>query len=140
MHDTVCPHYTDMLLNIEKGHSFLLKEFGVRPRAAWSLEPYGHSEMNARLWAESGIEAMFVKEMDPEDRENRIKNQSMEFIWRPNYWNVGKKAELFTHVIYDFHVSPFDLVLDKKDPRPKPDDNKPSKPLDPKDPSDDPKD
>ncbi len=66
----------------------------------------------------------------------------MEFIWRPNFWNVGKKAELFTHVIYDFHVSPFDLVLDKKSPPPRPphddDGPKPPKPVDPPiDPSED---
>ena len=47
----------------------------------------------------------------------------MEQLWRPNFWHIGRKAELFTHVIYDFDVSPFDLILDahhKVEPMPAP--------------------
>ena len=37
----------------------------------------------------------------------------MEFIWRPNFQHLGRKAEIFTHVFYDFFASPLDFdVLD----------------------------
>lgn len=112
MHEDSCPHYADMLHNIFKGHQFLYNEFWIFPRVAWSLDMYGHSSTNARLYAESGIEAMFIKNVDPEERKQRLANSSMEFIWRPQFLNLGRKAELFTHLFYDFDTSPFDLVVE----------------------------
>lgn len=35
MHDEACTHYEDMINNMMKGHDFLMKEFGIRPRIAW---------------------------------------------------------------------------------------------------------
>ena len=35
----------------------------------------------------------------------------MEFIWRPEFDHLGRKAEIFTHIIYDFSISPFDLFV-----------------------------
>ncbi|CDW86710.1 glycosyl hydrolases family 38 protein [Stylonychia lemnae] len=111
-HDNVCPHYSDMLLNLHRGHQFLVSEFGVHPRVAWNLDPYGHSDANARLLAESGIEALYFKSVDPQDRENRLASKTMETLWRPSFWHLGRKAEIFTHVMYDFEISPFDLIID----------------------------
>ena len=73
---------------------------------------YGHSSTNARLYSESGIEAIYIRHIDPTERQVRMQNQTMEFIWRPNFYNLGKKAQLFAHVIYDFETSPFDLVVE----------------------------
>jgi len=42
-----------------------MKEFMVHPRVAWNLDPYGHSDTNARLLAESGIEALYMRSVDP---------------------------------------------------------------------------
>ena len=44
---------------------FLQKEFGDTPRVAWSLDTSGHSSANARLLAESGIESLFLLNVDP---------------------------------------------------------------------------
>jgi hypothetical protein len=35
MHDEACPTYKDMILNMQKGHDFLMKEFGFRPHVGW---------------------------------------------------------------------------------------------------------
>ncbi len=35
MHDEACPIYEDMINNMQIGHNFILKEFGVRPRIGW---------------------------------------------------------------------------------------------------------
>jgi hypothetical protein len=35
MHDEACPHYEDMINNMQMGHQFALKEFGVAPRIGW---------------------------------------------------------------------------------------------------------
>jgi hypothetical protein len=35
MHDEACPTYEDMLNNMQIGHEFVLKEFGIKPRIGW---------------------------------------------------------------------------------------------------------
>ena len=60
MHDEACPTYTDMIFNMMLGHDFILKEFGVKPRIGWHIDPFGHSAVNARLFAEMGFDAFFV--------------------------------------------------------------------------------
>lgn len=50
----------------------------------------------------------------------------MEFIWRPDYFELGLRPQVFTHVMYDFEVSPFDLIVDgheKIEPVPEEEDN-----------------
>ena len=111
-HQDACPHYADIMHNIFKGHQYLYNEFWIFPRVAWSLDMYGHSSTNARLYSESGIEAIYIRQIDPTERQVRMNNQTMEFIWRPNFYNLGKKAQLFAHVIYDFDTSPFDLIVE----------------------------
>lgn len=64
MHDEAGPHYEDMINNMMKGHEFLLKEFGVKPRIGWHLDPFGHSNTNARLFAEMGFDAWFFARLD----------------------------------------------------------------------------
>ena len=35
MHDEACPIYDDMINNMQIGHDFILKEFGIYPRIGW---------------------------------------------------------------------------------------------------------
>jgi len=36
----------------------------------------------------------------------------MEFIWRPSYNHLGRKAELLGHIFYDFDTSLLDIMVD----------------------------
>jgi alpha-mannosidase len=55
--DEACPNYEDMINNMIIGHTFLMKEFGVKPRTGWHVDSFGHSSANARLFADFGFEA-----------------------------------------------------------------------------------
>ena len=57
--DEACPNYSDVLRNFEAGHDFLSHEFGEVPSVAWQLDPFGHSNAIAALYAEIGFEATF---------------------------------------------------------------------------------
>ena len=111
LHEDACPNYQDMLMNIYQGHQWLYKEFWYYPRVAWSLDHFGHSATNARLYAESGIEALFIANIDPHDKRKRLETNSMEFLWRPNFQHLSRKSEIFTHVFFDFDKSPFDFPV-----------------------------
>lgn len=101
MHDEACPTYEDMINNHMIGHEFVLKEFGVKPRIGWQIDPFGHSNTNARLFADMGFDAWFFGRMDWADYENRIKNQELEWVWMPN-GDASKK--IFTHKMWDSYV------------------------------------
>ena len=72
MHDEACPTYQDMLLNIQRGHQFLWEQFGYHPRTAWAMETSGHSAANPRVLSEAGIEAIFILNIEPEDRRLKL--------------------------------------------------------------------
>jgi lysosomal alpha-mannosidase len=62
--DEACPNYEDIINNMMKGHAFLKKEFGVKPRVGWHIDAFGHSSANARLFADFGFEAQFFARND----------------------------------------------------------------------------
>ena len=68
MHDEACPYYEDMINNMMAGHEFVMKEFGVKPRVGWQIDPFGHSNANARLFAEMGFDAFFFARLDYQDK------------------------------------------------------------------------
>jgi lysosomal alpha-mannosidase len=59
MHDEATPIYEDMIENMMYGQKWVLEEFGQQPRIGWQIDPFGHSNTNARLFYEMGFEAMF---------------------------------------------------------------------------------
>jgi hypothetical protein len=56
------------------------------------METTGHSLANPRILAESGIEALFIRNIEKGDRDLRLEDRSMEFIWRPMYSHLGRRA------------------------------------------------
>ena len=90
MHDEACPTYTDMIDNMAKGHAFIAKNFpGYHPRIGWQIDPFGHSNTNMRLFSDMGFDAVFMARMDRHDKEERLKSESMEFVWRPSNDTLG---------------------------------------------------
>ncbi|CDW90125.1 glycosyl hydrolases family 38 protein [Stylonychia lemnae] len=112
MHDEACTHYEDMINNMLIGNQFLLDEFGVKPRIAWHIDPFGHSSANVRLFADMGFEAWFFSRLDYQDRDRRLKDKEMEFIWRPFFDHFGSTKQVFTHSLYYGYRSPPDFDYD----------------------------
>lgn len=74
MHDEACTHVDDMMNNMMVGQEFLFEEFGYTPRIGWQIDPFGHSNTNARLFAEMGFDAWFFGRMDWQDLTQRHAN------------------------------------------------------------------
>jgi hypothetical protein len=81
MHDEACPIYEDMIDNMMIGHDFVLKEFGIKPRIGWQIDPFGHSNTNTRIFAEMGFDALFFARLDHNDKSVRVDNRELEYIW-----------------------------------------------------------
>jgi alpha-mannosidase len=75
--DEACPTFNDIIDNMLIGHEFLMKEFGIKPRAAWLIDSFGHSSTNARIYADIGFEAMFISRMDVADKFKRFDEKKL---------------------------------------------------------------
>ena len=92
MHDEACPHYEDLINNMWAGHEFAKTELGAVPSIGWQIDPFGHSNTNARLMAEMGFDAFFFARLDYQDKDRRLADKEMEYIWRPSWEELGERA------------------------------------------------
>lgn len=115
MHDEACTHHDDMMNNMMKGHEFLYDTFGYKPSIGWHIDPFGHSNANPRLFADMGFDAWFFGRLDYQDRDNRLDDRGMQFLWRPMYDSLGESVEIFTSVLQDMYWWPVDLGYDERD-------------------------
>mmetsp|Transcript_33580 Transcript_33580/g.51654 ORF Transcript_33580/g.51654 Transcript_33580/m.51654 type:complete len:234 (-) Transcript_33580:2604-3305(-) len=112
--DEACPNYPDIINNMMMGHAFLKKEFGVVPRAAWLLDSFGHAAGNARLYADMGLEALFVGRLDFQDRNERAKNKSLNFLWRPFSKHFGSEKQMLVSAFLDHYCYPPGFYVDER--------------------------
>jgi hypothetical protein len=113
MHDEACTHHDDMMNNMMIGHEWLEREFGIRPRVGWHIDPFGHSNANPRLFAEMGFDAWFFARIDYEDKEIRMANQSMQWVWKPFSESLGDNVSIFTHCMPDHYHQPEEFRYDE---------------------------
>lgn len=100
MHDEATTFYTDMVDQTALGHRFLVEEFGVYPKVAWQIDPFGHSATQASLLSyEAGFEAIYFKRIDQQDMANRVADKSMELLWQASQ-SDGPTNSIFTGVMY----------------------------------------
>ena len=57
--DEACTNYAAIIKNMHLGRKFLHEEFGVMPTIGWQLDPFGHTETNADLFSQIGLDTIF---------------------------------------------------------------------------------
>ena len=100
-----------MLRNFEAGHDFLREEFGITPKIAWQLDPFGHSSGFAALLAEMGFEATFFSRMNHEEAAALALERDLEFVWQPDFYDTDSsdtqnRKSIFAHKLYDKYGPP----------------------------------
>lgn len=115
MNDEASTHYNAMIDQHTLGFSFLEQEFGAcaRPRVGWQIDPFGHSREQASMFAQFGFDGLFFGRLDYQDKDNRLKQHNMEFVWRGSPKNLGEASELFTGVLYNHYVPPPGFCFDE---------------------------
>ena len=66
-----------------------------------------------------GFDAFFIARLDYQDKQNRLDEKTMEFVWRPMFDTLGESAQIFTHCLFDHYSAPsgFDFdTLSNDDP------------------------
>ncbi|XP_048762590.2 lysosomal alpha-mannosidase-like isoform X2 [Ostrea edulis] len=115
MNDEASTHYNAMIDQHTLGFSFLEQEFGGcgRPRVGWQIDPFGHSREQASMFAQFGFDGLFFGRLDYQDKDTRLKQNNMEFVWRGSPKNLGETSELFTGVLYNHYVPPPGFCFDE---------------------------
>ena len=116
MHDEACTHHDDMMNNMMIGHEFLLSEFGeyAVPRVGWHIDPFGHSNANPRLFAEMGFDSWFFARIDYQEREKRMAEKTMQWVWKPFSESLGDQVSIFTLCMPDHYHQPADFRYDER--------------------------
>lgn len=70
-HDEGCAYYSDMISNMQYGQLMVLKEIGIVPKVGWQIDVFGLSASNARMFADMGIQSIFMNRIDVHDRSIR---------------------------------------------------------------------
>ena len=119
--DEATTNYSDIIRNFEDAHDFLKAEFGVKPRIAWQLDPFGHSAVNAALMAQMGMEAIFSARINEQDFEQRKQDRALQFIWSPQFYGAVPDSEptrhaneIFMHVLISSYNPPKESWLSNK--------------------------
>ena len=105
MTDEAAANYEDIINQMTLGAKFIYDEFGVRPTVGWSIDPFGHSKEVEALYSAMGLDAWGINRVHYADKEERTKNQKLEFVWRGSA-SQGAKSDMFIHMMDNHYCSP----------------------------------
>ncbi|XP_064479802.1 lysosomal alpha-mannosidase-like [Ornithodoros turicata] len=85
--DEAAVHYTSFVDQLTLGLQWLEDHLGdcARPRVAWQLDPWGHSVEMASLFAQTGLNGIFLGRMSP---------PGYKFLWKADS-TLGDSGEIF---------------------------------------------
>jgi len=62
-----------------------------------------------------GFDAWFYARLDFQDKGKRVEKKEMEYLGRASYDTLGKRAEMFTHALYNHYCAPPNFDFSNKD-------------------------
>ena len=114
MNDEAATHYNGIIDQMTYGLNFVEETFGLdaRPRIAWHIDPFGHSNEQASIFAQMSFDAFFLGRIDYADKNLRLEQQRMELVWRGSR-NLGTYSDIFTGVLYNKYSAPPGFCYDQ---------------------------
>lgn len=59
-----------------------------------------------------GFDAWFFARLDYKDKEKRMNDKELEFVWRPSTEHLGNDVQIFTHTLYAHYSAPHGFDFD----------------------------
>ena len=82
----------------------------------WHLDPFGHSSANPRLFADMGFEAWMFARLDWGDKDKRILEKSLNYLWRPFSKHFGNQKQILTGAMKEHYCWPDGFWYDERFP------------------------
>ncbi|XP_060519907.1 lysosomal alpha-mannosidase-like [Cylas formicarius] len=113
MNDEATTNYQSIIDQMSWGLRRLNDTFGkcAHPKVGWQIDPFGHSNEMASIFASLGFDGVFLGRIDYQDRAFRTYYETMEFVWRSSQ-SLGASSDIFTSVLYDLYVAPTGFCFD----------------------------
>lgn len=92
------------------GHQYLLERFGVRPKVAWQIDPFGHGGLSPQLYAEMGFDAVIINRVHHKIKTMMKNSASLEFIWK------NGNTSIFTHTLHTHYSAIFGFDFEDRVP------------------------
>ena len=114
MNDEAATHYNAIIDQMTYGLNFVEETFGpdARPRIAWHIDPFGHSNEQASIFSQMSFDGFFFGRIDYADKELRLEQQRMELVWRGSR-SLGQDSDIFTGVLYNGYNPPRGFCYDQ---------------------------
>ncbi|CAG9761788.1 unnamed protein product [Ceutorhynchus assimilis] len=113
MNDEAVVNYQSVIDQMSWGLKKLNDSFGDcgRPKAGWQIDPFGHSNEMASIFAGLGYDGVILGRIDYEDKSIRLENRSMEMVWRGSR-SLGRQTDIFTTTLYNHYDAPAGFCFD----------------------------
>lgn len=109
MHDEAGPDYVSMADQHALGARWIVNEFGASaaPRAAWQLDPFGHSATQGALFSSplAGFTSVVWARISYDDRMIRAADQTLQWAWQPSK-SLGSSATTLAHTLRYHYSAP----------------------------------
>ncbi|KAL9652227.1 hypothetical protein ABK040_011887 [Willaertia magna] len=99
--DEACVSYTSIINEMTVGHEYLLRRFGIRPRVAWQIDPFGHEGRIPQLFSEMGFDALVINRVHFAIKQVMKDEKSLQFLW-----NISQNKTIFTEVLHTHYSAP----------------------------------
>lgn len=104
--DEADSNYVSVINQVTEGHEYLRTNFGVRPRFAYQIDPFGHSAASPIMFSAMGFEALVINRIHYETKNALKASRGMEFLWRGSPDSLGAASDIFTHVLHTHYSAP----------------------------------
>ncbi|KAB7498673.1 hypothetical protein Anas_06480 [Armadillidium nasatum] len=115
MNDEASTHYNSIIDQMTVGLVRLNDTFGpvAFPRIGWQIDPFGHSNEQASLFAQMGMDGELFARVDYRDKTNRWDSRKMEMIWKSSH-SLGEDSWIFTGVLPHHYEPPSGFCFDNQ--------------------------
>eukprot|EP01117_Protostelium_nocturnum_P005720 TRINITY_DN2065_c0_g1_i1.p1 TRINITY_DN2065_c0_g1~~TRINITY_DN2065_c0_g1_i1.p1 ORF type:complete len:1186 (+),score=493.65 TRINITY_DN2065_c0_g1_i1:3529-7086(+) len=110
MNDEACPTYYEEINQMTDGADWLFQNFGVKPKANWHIDPFGHSAATASLWAQMGFSSWGLNRIPYTIKNDMKSKKGLEFVWRGSS-TLGSQSQIFAHVMDSHYSTPGEMNL-----------------------------
>ncbi|XP_064622648.1 alpha-mannosidase 2-like [Lineus longissimus] len=97
--DEANTHYFAIIDQLIEGHQWVLKHLGVKPRAGWSTNPFGHSATIPYLFSRSGMTEMVIVRVHDAIKARLRTERNVELRWRQSWDLRSDQSETMCHIM-----------------------------------------
>lgn len=114
MNDEATVTYHSTIEQMTLGLKFLNETFGQcgHPKVGWQIDPFGHTNEQASLFAQFGFDGMFFTRISYIDKERRTESKSLDLIWHGDRALPRQSGSIFTNVFRDGYDAPNGFCFD----------------------------